>query len=254
MLFLRKNTLAGLSENLFIKGGKMEVHQFRYNGDNLAYLLVSGKEALAVDGGAVEAISAMAEIKSLKIIGVTNTHDHPDHVQGNTALCRHLNATLLDHMELARKGSLSLGDESLKIMATPGHTLDSVCFCGEDFILSGDTLFNGTVGNCFSGDLDAFFDSIVQILALGPQTKVYAGHDYVRESVAFARSIEPDNPFLDIFLGEYDPYFVVSILEMEMKVNPYLRFDDPKMIALLENRGLPATTSRVRWHSLMEVY
>lgn len=239
---------------IFQKGGNMEVHQFRYNGDNLSYLLVSGKEALAVDAGSVDAICTVVEEKGLALLGVTNTHDHPDHTQGNHEICRRLNVPLLDHLALARKGEFFLGDESLNIIATPGHSLDSVCFVGNGFILTGDTLFNGTVGNCFSGDLDAFFDSIVKILALDPATSVYAGHDYVREAIGFARSIEPENPFLGSFLEAYDPSLVVSTLEVEKKVNPYLRFDDPKMIALLEARGLPVTSSRVRWRSLMEVY
>lgn len=254
MLFTSKNIFPNVSEKFFPKGGTVEVHQFRYNGDNLAYLLVSGKEALAVDAGSVDAICATVEQNGLTLVGVTNTHDHPDHTQGNAEICRRLNLSLLDHLALARKGEMVLGDESLKIMATPGHSLDSVCFAGSGFILTGDTLFNATVGNCFSGDLDAFFDSIVKILALPGETKVYAGHDYVREAIAFARSIEPDNPFLDSFLRGYDPSLVVSTLEMERKINPYLRFDDPKMIAILEARGLPAGSSRTRWHSLMEVY
>ena len=83
---------------------------------------------------------------------------------------------------------------------------------------------------------------------------VYAGHDYVRYAVQFARTIDPDNPELDRFLTRYDPYHVFSTLADELKVNPYVRFNDEKMIAILKDKGLPVETEFQRWKSLMEVY
>ncbi|MDY0164018.1 hydroxyacylglutathione hydrolase family protein [Desulfobotulus sp.] len=232
----------------------MKVHQFRYNGDNLAYLLEAGGEALAVDGGAVDAILHAVEKSGLRLVGITHTHDHPDHVQGSGALCARSGAPLLSHGALCAKGELSLGGERLAVLATPGHTLDSVCFVGEGFVISGDTLFNGTVGNCFSGDLDAFFHSMEKLLSLPGDTRIYAGHDYVKEAVAFARSIEPDNPHLEAYLAAWNPGHGFSTLEMELRVNPYLRYNDPVMTEILVRRGLPVDTALRRWYSLMEVY
>ncbi|WP_186443138.1 MBL fold metallo-hydrolase [Desulfobotulus alkaliphilus] len=248
-MFLKKHHGCGLK-----RGGFMRVHQFRYNSDNFAYLLEAGGEALAIDGGAVDAILQKVADGGLHLAGVTATHGHPDHVQGNKTLAGRSGAPLLDHGELAAKGGLSLGGIFIRVFATPGHTLDSVCFFAEGCLIAGDTLFNGTVGNCFSGDLDAFFNSVGEILALPPATRVYAGHDYVREAVAFARSIEPENPFLDSFLSGMDPEHVYSLLEDEMRVNPYLRYNDPVMTKLLIRRGLAADTARARWHSIMELY
>ncbi|TYT74577.1 hydroxyacylglutathione hydrolase family protein [Desulfobotulus mexicanus] len=232
----------------------MLVHQFRYNSDNFAYLLEEGGEALAIDGGAVDAILQKVSERGLHLVGVTATHGHPDHVQGNKGLAGQAGAPLLHHGELALKGGFHLGETFVRVFATPGHTLDSVCFFAEDCLIAGDTLFNGTVGNCFSGDLDAFFKSIEEILALPMTTRVYAGHDYVREAVAFAKSIEPENPFLDSFLSGIDPEHVYSLLKDEMRVNPYLRYNDPVMTKLLVSRGLAADTARARWHSIMELY
>lgn len=232
----------------------MQVHQFRYNGDNFAYLLEAGGEALAVDGGAVDALLKKVSEKGLRLLGVTHTHDHPDHVQGNAALSTRSGAPVLGHGELSEKGRFQLGGEMLRIWRTPGHTLDSVCFIGEGFLLSGDTLFNGTVGNCFSGDLDAFFRSVENLLTLPKETKVYAGHDYVREAMAFARSIEPENPHIQPYLEAWNPACGFSTLAQEVRVNPYLRYNDPVMTALLARRGLSVETPLKRWHSLMEVY
>jgi len=86
------------------------------------------------------------------------------------------------------------------------------------------------------------------------KTIVYAGHDYVRDAIQFARTIDPENLELDRFLSKYDPYHVFSTLADERKVNPYVRFNDDRMISILKNKGLPVETEFQRWKSLMEVY
>ena len=52
----------------------MKIKQFFYGGDNLAYLLFSGKEALAIDGGAVDEMLAFVAQNNLTLTKVTNTH------------------------------------------------------------------------------------------------------------------------------------------------------------------------------------
>jgi hydroxyacylglutathione hydrolase len=71
--------------------------------------------------------------------------------------------------------------------------------------------------------------------------------------MAFARFIYPDNPGIDRYLKAHDPGYERSTLAEEKHVNPYLRFDDPKMIRILEKRGLPITTENQRWESIMQL-
>ncbi len=229
----------------------LTVRQFRYAADNLAYLIHGDREAIAVDGGAVTAICDYIRDAGLTLTAVTHTHGHPDHTSGTRDLVRRTGAKTLDHRELARAGRVEIGGEPVVVLATPGHTTDSVCYYTGDALVSGDTLFNGTVGNPFSGDLDAFYDSIRRLLALPEATIVYGGHDYVHESMAFARELMPENPAIDRYLAAYDPAHVRSTLADERAVDPYLRFDDPEIVALLEGRGLPVGTSRERWHAVM---
>jgi hydroxyacylglutathione hydrolase len=120
-------------------------------------------------------------------------------------------------------------------------------------LITGDTLFNGTVGNCFSGDLKRFYDSIKLLMGFPGETIIYAGHDYVLESMAFAKNLEPDNHDIDLFLKKYDPDHVFSTMDEEMKINPYLRFNESKIITLLEEKGLPVATEYERWESLMSI-
>lgn len=229
----------------------LTVRQFRYAADNLAYLIHGGREAVAVDGGAVSNIYDYIRKAGLTLTAVTHTHGHPDHTSGTRDLARRTGARLLDHQALARAGRIEIDGEPVTVLATPGHTADSVCYYTGEALVSGDTLFNGTVGNPFSGDLDAFYDSIRRLLALPDATIVYGGHDYVHESMAFARELMPENPAIDRYLAAYDPALVRSTLADERAVDPYLRFDAPEIIALLERRGLPVETSRRRWHAVM---
>lgn len=232
----------------------MEVVQFRYNSDNLGYLLVDGDRAVAVDGGAVRDIAHYVEEKGISLVLAFHTHNHADHTAGTARLCAETGARLIGRDQLVRAGSVMVGNSVVKVLETPGHTEDSLCFLAGDNLLSGDTLFNFTVGNCFSGDLDAFYRSVALIMALPPETVVWAGHDYVLTSLTFARILTPDNPYIDEMKAKYDPARVSSTMAEELLVNPYMRFDEPDMVELLSQKGLRRSTALERFTSVMELY
>jgi len=232
---------------------RMHIRQFRYGSDNLGYLVFGRKTALAIDGGAVAEILAFCSNRGLALRYIANTHAHDDHTSGNQALIRHSGAQYLGTASLAARRKIVLEDTPIQIHATPGHTRDSLVFATDHFILSGDTLFNGTIGNCFSGDLAAFYHSILLLLSFPDDTIVYAGHDYVAESMRFARLLEPENRHIDPYLEKYDPRHVCSTLADEKKVNPYLRFNTPELINVLKSRGMVADTAWHRWESLMQI-
>jgi len=231
----------------------MEIKQFRYLKDNLGYLLYGKHEAIAIDGGAVGPIVSFLGQNSLKLKVITNTHGHPDHTQGNTELVKTTGARLVGFDELVGSGALQLEDHTIRIRHTPGHSADSVVFYDSDIIVSGDTLFIGKVGRCFTGDLEGFLDSIKFILSLPTATKVYPGHDYVEEYLNDIRKLEPGNESINRFLAAYDPGAVVSTIADELAINPALRFNDEKIIQLLKNRGLPHSTEYERWRSVISL-
>jgi hydroxyacylglutathione hydrolase len=231
----------------------LKVKQFRYNSDNLSYLIYGGNHALAIDGGAIKEIFSFMENQKLNLLFVTNTHRHPDHTSGNSALLDRSNARLLRYEEIINTGGVGLEGQTINIYKTPGHTDDSICFHVDSILVAGDTLFNGTVGNCFSGNLKNFYYSIKKIMILPVDTIVYAGHDYVHDAMNFARKLEPDNKYIDVFLNNYRSEHIFSTLRDEMKVNPYLRFNEKSIIGLLKKNGLPYHTEWERWQSLMSI-
>jgi hydroxyacylglutathione hydrolase len=231
----------------------LNVEQFRYDADNFGYLIYGRREAIAVDGGARREILDFMQAAGLSLTIVTNTHGHFDHTCGNEELLSSTKTKFFGFNELADNKEILIDGEKVSVYRTPGHTADSVCFLAGNALISGDTLFNGTIGNCFTGDLKSFYLSIKRLMTLPDETVIYAGHDYIRDSLAFARRLEPGNKDIDAFLNFYDPHNVCSTMADERRINPYLRFNEDPIIKILEKRGLPRATEWERWTSLMSI-
>jgi len=230
----------------------LNIEQFRF-GDNLAYLVYGPAEAVAIDGGAWQEILSFLDQHKLTLRYVTNTHRHYDHTPGDDHLLKKTKAKYLDCTTLADNEEILIDGEKVVVYRTPGHSLDSICFHTGHNLITGDTLFNATIGNCFTGDLKGFFNSIRRLMALPDETRVFAGHDYVRDSLAFARHLEPSNPEIERFRQSYDPDFLYSTLAEERKINPYLRFNEEPIIELIKKHNLPHATEWERWQSLMAI-
>ena len=228
----------------------INVRQFRF-GDNLGYALYGEREAIVIDGGAADAIQDFLQQRQLTLTLITNTHGHADHTAGNRRLAWQTKALLIEAADLRDEQFLPLETGAVTVYKTPGHSEDSVCFYTGHCLFTGDTLFNGTVGNCFTGDLKIFYQSIKKLMTLPPATIVYAGHDYVQDSMACAAKLEPTNEAVRHFLANYSPDHVFSTLKDELEMNPYLRLNEPSIVALLKEKGLPCETEFQRWESLM---
>ena len=231
----------------------LSLTQFRHNPDNLSYLIYGVRGAIAIDGVASNEILKFIKNRNLNLLFVTNTHSHSDHTSGDRTLLKGSNARFIGYEELISCGAIKIESQMIKVITTPGHTDDSVCFYFNNILLSGDTLFNGTVGNCFSGSLENFYHSIKKIMALPQDTLIFAGHDYIQDALQFAKKLEPDNEDSEIYLVNYNPDHPVSTLKSEFKVNPYLRFNERNIVELLKNNDLPRDTELQRWLSLMTI-
>ena len=77
--------------------------------------------------------------------------------------------------------TLTLGEETLKCIATPGHSAGGMCFYAPEsgILFAGDTLFQGSIGRTdfTDGNYAQLIHSIQkQLLVLPPETIVYPGH------------------------------------------------------------------------------
>ncbi|MBQ2890400.1 MAG: MBL fold metallo-hydrolase [Clostridia bacterium] len=74
---------------------------------------------------------------------------------------------------------LTLGEHEIKVIHTPGHTIGCLCFLTGDILISGDTLFEGSVGRVdhMTGDMDEEIKSVREkLMVLPDETQVFPGH------------------------------------------------------------------------------
>jgi hydroxyacylglutathione hydrolase len=231
----------------------LNVKQFRYGSDNLGYLVYGRKDSMVIDGGAYKEILGFIQQNKLNLCFMANTHSHYDHTSGNIHFLGHFDTEILKYGDLVKDKEIELEGHKIILYNTPGHTHDSVCFHVGNILITGDTIFNGTIGNCFTGDMKGFYQSVRKIMTFDEETIVYAGHDYVKDAMLFARNLEPNNENIDLFLNRYNSDHVFSTLKDEFLVNPYMRFNDERVIAILDSRGLPRESEWERWLSLMSI-
>jgi len=75
---------------------------------------------------------------------------------------------------------LNVGELSLEVLHTPGHSPGGVCFYlkEQNTLISGDTLFQGTIGNLSfpSSEPEKMWQSLDRLAKLPPNTRVIPGH------------------------------------------------------------------------------
>lgn len=127
-----------------------------------AYYIVSGNEAVIIDPlREIKPYLQRAEKDGVKVKYVLETHFHADFVSGHVDLAKATGATIVYgptanpgfEAHIAADGEvLPLGNINIKVLHTPGHTMESTCYLlidengKEHSVFTGDTLFIGDVG------------------------------------------------------------------------------------------------------------
>ncbi|MEA1785828.1 rhodanese-like domain-containing protein [Arenibacter sp. GZD96] len=168
-----------------------------------AYFIESNGEVAIIDPlREVTPYMRKAEAANAKIKYIFETHFHADFVSGHVTLSKETGAPIVFgptanpsfEAIIAEDGAeFKLGDLTIKVLHTPGHTMESTCYLlrdkdGKDHALfSGDTLFLGDVGrpdlaqkaaNMTKEDLAGIlFDSLRQkIMPLADEVIIYPAH------------------------------------------------------------------------------
>ena len=194
---------------------------------NCTILSENGQAWIVDPGNEGERILALLARENLTPAAILLTHAHFDHIgaipalqaafpdlpvyanEPDHAMFGHpMNQLPPDYPPVAKpKGLRGLGGlrglEGLEVIETPGHTPGGVCFLfnssqpsqpSSPLLLSGDTLFAGSVGRTDlpGGDMATLMDSLKKLTALPDDTLVIPGHGPFTSIAAERRG----NPFL----------------------------------------------------------
>jgi glyoxylase-like metal-dependent hydrolase (beta-lactamase superfamily II) len=158
----------------------------------------------------LEALYSVVQRRQLKLRWVLETHAHADHLAGGHWLRDKSGAPLVIGARIAEVqkvfaprfgmddlptdgrqfdvlvedgATLPLGNLTIRVMHTPGHTPACLTYLIGNAAFVGDTLFMPDYGTARcdfpGGDAATLHASIQKILTLPPETRIFVGHDYL---------------------------------------------------------------------------
>jgi glyoxylase-like metal-dependent hydrolase (beta-lactamase superfamily II) len=127
------------------------------------------------------------ESNHLYVRSILVTHAHNAHIRGIRGILRVYEARIyasqpsvleLPARRIADRDELDLGGIRLRVIETPGHSIDSLCFLAGHMLFTGDTLSAGGIGTTRDGYARGLLLETVRrkLLSLGDETLVFPGH------------------------------------------------------------------------------
>jgi hydroxyacylglutathione hydrolase len=226
--------------------------------DNLCYLLSrsDSNRAVLIDPSETKSIRKALAQRGLSAALILNTHHHHDHVGGNVDLQKEFGAPIwcsktdINRVPGAERGLIDgeiffFEGIQIEIMEIPGHTQGQIAFyipeSGAIFV--GDTLFAMGCGRLFEGTAAQMWTSLLRLMKLPPETRIYFGHEYTERNAAFARTVDPENPAINERLirvreelRSASGLATAPTLAEEYRVNPFLRAGES---FIREQLGMP---------------
>jgi len=166
---------------------------FDPESSTLTYLIADDQGSSVIIDPVLEHVEdylSLLKSHGLTLRMVLDTHVHADHITGSQALKKHTCATTVIAQNCGAPGydrllkdgdTLTFSIETIRVIATPGHTPGSLCYLWRDRLFSGDTL---TINACGRTDLqngsavEMYHSIIEKLFTLPDETLVYPGHDY----------------------------------------------------------------------------
>jgi hydroxyacylglutathione hydrolase len=206
-----KEKIIELQKNIFlIRGAEKSSHSYVVKGDRMNLLIDSGIDS---NFSFLQKSLLKIGLKVRDIDIVVNTHEHFDHIganryfQENAIIAAHRFAankmavndkyvtlyhsgdanelSLYVHLWLESKSRFDLGNYTLDIIHTPGHTSGSICIYEplKKFLFTGDMVFAGGVLSYIaeSGSVGDYINSIMSLNTRRIE-QIYPGHGKISEN------------------------------------------------------------------------
>lgn len=211
--------------------------------DNYIYLLRDTETGACAVVDPAEAGPVLEELQARpgRLEALFLTHHHSDHIAGVGELLGGLGrvpvyGSTLDRgrvpeltVELEDGDEVEFAGEKARVLLVPGHTRGHIAyhFPQSGHLFCGDVLFGAGCGRPFEGTPEQMHRSLMRLAELPDQTRVWCGHEYTKDNIRFARTVDPDNA--ELAGRNVDPPTVPLDLGLEKRTNPFLRSHDPRV-------------------------
>jgi len=200
----------------------------------LGYIIISKGHAAIIDPSAnINEYLEMANRFNCKITGIIDTHQHADHVSGSRLLQQETNGKLFINSKdgynfsgfqnLSDNKSIVIGDATIEVLETPGHTPGSTSLMiNNEFLLTGDALFIDGIARPDLKDKSEEYAGILydthqnKILNLSDKIKILPAHCRDASILGWPvfqtlDSIVKNNRVFELSKNEFVKYVVANI-------------------------------------------
>lgn len=209
--------------------------------DNYIWFLTNKfKKCIIIDPGCADSVLKEIKEKNWYPVALLITHKHKDHTDGIKKLLYYYpNLKVLGPSESKTKGTNIIVSEisdtinilkyKIKILDTPGHTLNHISYYIKPYLFCGDTLFSGGCGRVYKNNYHLMYHSLQKIASLSDDTLICCGHEYTLQNILFLKYIFPKDQDLKnyfknvIKLIKLKKNTLPTSLKQEKKINYFLK-------------------------------
>lgn len=239
--------------------------------DNYIWLIINEQRhhVCCIDpGDSAPVIHYLAHHK-LHLTHILLTHHHPDHCGGVQRLIELFPDTLVygpaddritpSPITVHDEAMIPVDDYVFRVLSTPGHTQSHICYQEptQGWLFCGDTLFSGGCGRVFDGTLAQLYDSLQLLSCLPPDTRIFCAHEYTRNNLHFAKTIDPDNQTLQSYSSYLDAHpeqcSLPSTMALEKQINPFLRLQTAALQAFAIQQQIDPNNHPLIFNKLREL-
>lgn len=182
------------------------------SGGCCSYVIACGETCAGVvidpERSQIDRTLAFLGKAGVRVHYVVDTHTHADHFSASLELASRLRVPRVMHRSSVAPSvdvriddgeTLIAGRMRIRVLATPGHTEDSVSLVLADRVFTGDTLLRGAIGRTDlpTGDPERLHESLFErLLRLDDGLAVYPGHNYKDIPVSTIGYEKANNPRL----------------------------------------------------------
>ena len=183
---------------------------------NFSYIIgdEDSKEAAVVDPAwENDKILEVAKKHDLNVKIILITHTHSDHIEGVREMANSTGATVYVHKageeDIRNQGVsdiktidegdiINIGKIEVKVLHTPGHSPNNICFLMDNKLVTGDTLFVEGCGRVDlpGSDIKKQYESLQRLKQLDDNIEVYPGHDYGSMPSSTIKHEKENNPYM----------------------------------------------------------